>query len=231
MSTHTLSYSNIVPAAAHCEFCDEFSGGTQNSFVTRYHDILADRFVFETHDFKIVPTLGQIVPGYLLLVPSEHYCALADLPIAQLGELEELKRTVDRRLHCTYGDYLLFEHGARNANSGGCGIYHAHLHAVPLSKTNDPVEQLKRAYPHDELSGLADLKHLNETASYLYYREVAGSQYVFYTEHLPSQYVRRLVAQAIGSDNWDWRRCSKEEAFLATLTQASAVLAPLSTPR
>ena len=102
-----------------------------------------------------------------------------------------------RRLHSVYGDYLLFEHGTRHDNAGGCGIYHAHLHAVPFLHINDPLRQLKKAFRYDQIGGLLDLKLLDEKASYLYYKDVAGKQYVFHTEHLPSQYMRRLLAQAL----------------------------------
>jgi diadenosine tetraphosphate (Ap4A) HIT family hydrolase len=75
----------------HCEFCDEFSGGTHNSFADRFHEGRVDRTVLETKSLRVVPTLGQIVQGYLLIVPRHHCCALADLPVELLREIEQLK--------------------------------------------------------------------------------------------------------------------------------------------
>jgi diadenosine tetraphosphate (Ap4A) HIT family hydrolase len=228
MSTNTLRYNSAVPAHASCEFCDEFCGGTRNAFAARYRKDLAHRIVFETRNFKVLPTLGQIVPGYLLFISAQHYRTLGDLPIAQLRELDKLAKGICERLLSLYGDYLLFEHGSRADSAGGCGIYHAHLHAVPFLRSNDPVQQLKKTFPYDEIPELPALKHLGPDTSYLYYSDASGSQYVFHIEHLPSQYVRRLLAQAIGSDNWDWRQCGREEGFLATLSDVSALLATSS---
>ena len=100
---------------------------------------------------------------------------------------------------------------------------------MPFLHINDPLGQLKKAFRYDQIGGLLDLKHLDEKASYLYYKDVAGKQYVFHTEHLPSQYMRRLLAQAMRCDNWDWRQCDEEEDVLATVTEVSTVLAHSST--
>lgn len=231
MFTNTPNRRCIAPPNSWCEFCDEFSGGLRNSFASLYHGEIADRVVFETPHLRVVPTLGQIVPGYLLLIPTGHYRTLADLPVALLGDLDELRALVQRKLHCVYGDYLFFEHGARRDGAGGCGIYHAHLHAVPFPAVNDPVDQLKKIFPYHEVSALVELQQLEEDASYLYYGDIAGGQYIFRTQHLPSQYMRRLLAQAIGCANWDWRQCGMEESFFTTRTEVSTRLASLATPR
>jgi len=112
-----------------CEFCDEFSGGRRNSFASRYIHDLPDRTILETDHVKLLPTLGHFVKGYLLLVPKSHCCTLADAPHEAIREVEEIKRKLITHLGVQYGPYVFFEHGAQTPASGGCGIYHAHLHA------------------------------------------------------------------------------------------------------
>src|SRR5437588_10868320 len=89
-----------------CEFCDEFRGGSQNSFIRRYIAELRDRTVIETRHLKVIPTLGHFVKGYLLIVPKLHFCALADMPLDLIQELEELKATLIKRLSPIYGSYV-----------------------------------------------------------------------------------------------------------------------------
>ena len=57
--------------------------------------------------------------------------------------------------------------------------------------------------------------------SYLYYETVRGNRYVFYPPFIPSQYIRRLLAEAIGIQNWNWRQCGREERLLSTLSRTS----------
>jgi len=208
----------------HCEFCDEFSGGTRNSFVERYHDDHVDRTIVETSGFKVVPSLGHIVQGYLLLIPRDHCCALADLPAESLRELEQLKTMLVGSLRGKYGGYVLFEHGARTENSGGCGISHAHLHAVPLPVEKDLLQTLRASFRHQQISGISGLRGAPADCSYLYYEDVRGGCYVFYPAYLPSQYMRRLIAERLGVENWDWRNRGREYSVLVTRAEVSRIL-------
>lgn len=209
-----------LPYAADCEFCDEFAGGRANSFAAHYGNDIASRTILERGTFRILPSLGQIVPGYLLLVPNRHYRAFADMSWGELKAADDLKDQM--RTFC--GSSLLFEHGARTSDSGGCGISHAHLHLVPFPEEKDPVEELTRSFPFEELTGLLDLKRVQPGRSYLYYESVRGNKYVLYPPFIPSQYVRRLLASALGSEAWDWRRCGREEELLRTVAHASRML-------
>lgn len=213
--------SNISNNCRQCEFCDEFAGGSANSFFVHYANEVASRTVLEQDGFRALPSLGQVVPGYLLLVPNHHYRALADMSPEELNTAEALKGGLTDQMRHTYGNCLFFEHGARTPDAGGCGISHAHLHIVPFPAEKDPVEVLLRTFPFEEISNLLDLKRIQPGNSYLYYESVRGSRYVFYPPFIPSQYVRRLLAEALGIETWDWRHCGREERFFSTLARTS----------
>jgi diadenosine tetraphosphate (Ap4A) HIT family hydrolase len=217
--------SNLSPDGGQCEFCSEFAAGTANSFAARYGDQLHDRTILDDGQFRIMPSLGQIVPGYLLVVPTRHYCAFADMSVEELTTAEALKTHLSGQLRSAYGDCLFFEHGARTSESGGCGISHAHLHAVPFPKEKDPAKKITQAFAFEEISSLVELKRIQPERSYLYYEAVRGKRYVLYPPFIPSQYIRRLLAEALGTKEWDWRQCGKEERFLTTLARTSQLLA------
>jgi diadenosine tetraphosphate (Ap4A) HIT family hydrolase len=208
-----------------CEFCDEFAGGSANSFAVHYANEVASRVIFEQDGFRAMPSIGQIVPGYLLLVPNHHHRSLADMSLEELNAAEALKTGLNDQMRCTYGNCLFFEHGARTPESGGCGISHAHLHIVPFPAEKDPVEQLIRAFPFEEVPDLLELKRIEPGKSYLYYESVRGYRYVFYPQFIPSQHIRRLLAEALGTQSWDWRRCGREELLLSTLSRTSQLRA------
>ena len=135
--------SSDLATTRHCEFCDEFEGGSANSFAAHYAHELESRTILEQDDFRLVPSLGQIVPGYLLLVPNHHYRAFADMSLEELKAAEALKTSLTVQMRPLYGNLLFFEHGVRASDSGGCGISHAHLHSVPFpADEKDPVAQV-----------------------------------------------------------------------------------------
>lgn len=206
-----------------CDFCDEFSGGSSNAFSAWYSKDLRDRTLLETKHIRVLPTLGQFVKGYLLIVPTIHYCRLADMPSEALLEVEYVKTLLVGRLQSLYGNYTFFEHGGRTSDSGGCGIYHAHLHALPL-EADITLPKLKEQFPHKSLGSLLELKSVESVASYLYYEDTSAHSWLFFPKFLPSQYMRRLMAEAAGISRWDWRCSGREDAFLATRSEVASVL-------
>ena len=202
-----------------CDFCDEFSDGRSNAFILRYLPELLDRTILATRRFRVIPSVGQIAQGHLLVVPIKHFCALADLSKEHTEELENLCVEVRTILREVYGACVFFEHGIRGAESGGCGIDHAHLHAVPVA-ADGVLDLLKREFRGSNLSSFQHVKEMIPAdASYLFFEDVVGDRYVFPVANLPSQYMRKLVADSIGKADWDWRECGREPELLSTLQQ------------
>jgi diadenosine tetraphosphate (Ap4A) HIT family hydrolase len=206
-----------------CDFCDEFSDGRNNAFVQRYLPELFDRTILGTRRFRVIPSVGQITQGHLLVVPIKHSCALADLSKEHNEELENLCVEARAILREAYGACVFFEHGTRGVESGGCGIDHAHLHAVPVA-ADGVLDVLKREFRASNVSSFQHVKEMIPAdASYLFFEDVAGDRYVFPVANLPSQYMRKLVADSIGKTDWDWRECGREPALLSTLQQLPAL--------
>jgi len=210
-----------------CDFCDEFSGGRNNAFYSRYGSDLRNRTIFYTQNFKVLPSLGQIVEGHVLIVPVRHYTALADMPRGPVEEMSGLAHRVRVALSINYGPCLLFEHGSRGDNSGGCGIYHAHLHAVPAVGSRDPICALKGMFRHQRLEGITEVgTKARGLKPYLYYEDTNSNSYLFEVDYLPSQYMRKLLVEMMGEGEWDWRKCGREEALLSTIARLSQAFGP-----
>ena len=214
----------------HCEFCSEFLGRTDNAFRALYGDTLLDRSIFKTKHFRVFPSIGQIVEGYLLVAPVEHYDAFCEVPKSLLLELTELCSWTRQALASYYGDCVLFEHGARFGDSGGCGIYHAHLHAVPLPESMSLLTSLRRRFLSRRISGFSELKEqTSEMRGYVLYVDQSSEYHVFDTADLPSQYMRSLLAQTVGANVWDWRSAGREPRLVATLNRLSGCFGGVST--
>jgi diadenosine tetraphosphate (Ap4A) HIT family hydrolase len=208
-----------------CDFCDEFSGGQQNAYAIRYGPH-ADRELLNDGVFRVLPTLGQLVEGHLLIVPSPHITSMGDLMPKESNHLEAVCDTVRQALREAYGQVLFFEHGIRGAGSGGCGIDHAHIHAVPVA-ADGILDILVREFGGCAIHRLANIQEaVKPGSSYLFVEDSSASRYVFPVSELPSQYMRRVVAESMGKSDWDWRKCGQEPELMATLER----LAPLFSP-
>jgi diadenosine tetraphosphate (Ap4A) HIT family hydrolase len=215
----------MTPTLIQCDFCNELSGNSENSFDRIYGGHRESRILSRSSQFAVIPSLGQIVEGYLLVLPINHFRALGDLPGPFLQEFAAICERVEKTLKDQYGPYILFEHGTRSEGVGGCGIYHAHLHATPLAGVPDPVDVLKMRFPYTELTDLNEIRERSTgLSSYLFCQDSHARLYLFDTGPLPSQYMRKLLADALGNQDWDWRTAGTEERLLATMLRLSGQL-------
>jgi diadenosine tetraphosphate (Ap4A) HIT family hydrolase len=205
-----------------CEFCDEFSGGTSNSFFRLYAEDLSARTLLETPSFCVVPSLGQMVSGYLMIVPKDHIARFSELRSVQ-GELLSLTNQIKQLLTDVYCEPLLFEHGASGPNSGGCGIYHAHLHFVPIRNADLIMRQLQNDHEFRKLPSMSALFDV-QADPYIYVEHSSIGCCITETKYLPSQYIRRIIAESLRLGEWDWRKCGRENSLMATMSTLGGIL-------
>lgn len=205
--------------AAGCEFCVEMQDLEASRFRSIYGSTLASRVVRETAHFIVVPTIGQIVAGAMLVIPREHVETLADVA-DHTDELLELANECRQ----IFGENIVFEHGARASTGSGCGVDHAHLHVVPMPVACTLRELLPAA---PRVPSVADaLRGLKGAREYLMVRDTRGDVSVLdLTNHdgreYPSQYFRRRVVEILKLDaHWDWRRYTAPEENLLRAVEA-----------
>jgi len=166
----------------------------------------------------------MLVPGYLLLVTTEHVDSVAALGVETLGALDDWITQLLAALVPVFGDYLVFEHGSgghrTDAGSGAC-IVHGHLHLIP-----DSGEVARAVF--DELSprpigALADAAPF-ALRNYALVR-AAGRWSISTDVDLPGQWVRRQVATAASrAAEYDWAVFSGEDRLKETLERLGPTL-------
>src|SRR4051794_34083134 len=114
-----------------CELCPALAGAGDHRFARMYAGYARSRIVEESASFVALPTLGQLFPGSMLILPRVHIEPLAAVPEGEWLELEELISRVERPL-ADRGEPMLFQHGSTARAAGGCGIHHARVHVVPV---------------------------------------------------------------------------------------------------
>lgn len=212
-----------ISAALDCVFCREIQGRRDTNFAVRYPELMT-RMVGQTDSLVAFPCIGQLTPCHFLVVPKRHYCTFADASRScgnLVDEFQQLVMDVHALLDCDPGSSLLFEHGASKASEGGCGIYHAHVHVVPAAGHVD-LGTCDASTGSREFAEFSDIWAAMEP----------GRPYLAYGSHthgyagnrlqqpLPSQYLRRAVANALGEPNWDWRGYEREAGLLRILAEA-----------
>lgn len=209
--------------AGTCEFCDEFAGSASR-FSLEYPDF-PSRVILKWRDFRVVPSIGQIAEGHLLILPTPHVTAIGSLSGRGLEDLEQLVSAVRSTLSETYRRTpIFFEHGTVCGDSGGCGIDHMHLHCVPV--TVRVARGVAADFPLLPIASLSDLQgFVRAGTSYLFIEESDGSRYASPVNVLPSQYMRRHLASLLRVSNWDWRLAGREGSLISTLVKMRQAMA------
>src|ERR1041385_1989822 len=168
-----------------CRLCSSLISGPSE---------LWDHPLFESPNFVVLPSLGALIEGWVLIVPKKHYVCMGAVPSALGGEMEDLKRLVSSRLLHTYGSVCAFEHGPScEKRSVGCGVDHAHLHLVPTEF--DLADAVAPFLPENAIWSDATFDDcrcaFQEQQDYLYFEQGSRSPRIIKHEALGSQLFRR----------------------------------------
>lgn len=183
-----------------CPFCNELENG--------YNDIVKkSRIIAETENFIVFPTTGGFVENYQLIVPKKHINCFGELSVDQLKELKNIilwQKEINKKYYNMQSS--MFEHGALHPNNeSGKSIVHAHLHIFPNSTSLLDIIS-KYNFGIECIDDIADLRTTcTKYASYLYYSDVDNKNYIITHQGIPSQFLRKVLAESLGKNNWNWR--------------------------
>jgi diadenosine tetraphosphate (Ap4A) HIT family hydrolase len=209
MSENTYQDSN-------CDFCREFTRSEDSRFSSIYAGVLESREVWANREFVVLPTLGQLLKGSLLIMPRMHVERFADLSSESRSRVQVVLAELEKSF---IGPSIVFEHGAKYPTGGGCGIFHAHIHLVPVPNPisiNDILP--RRSVEH---ATLIETWRDNEcTEEYLIVGDTDGrfaslDRAAIQELGVTSQFMRRFLVNHFGIPrSWDWRAYDQPEKEL-----------------
>jgi ATP adenylyltransferase len=182
---------------------------------------LWDSPVLESQNFVVIPSLGSLVEGWLLLVPRDHFISLGALPDRLVAEMEDMKAKVSAYVGNEYGKVCAFEHGpASTSRKVGCSVDHAHLHIVPFG--SDIATAARPFMPHDAMWNKASWRECREAyrtgKDYLYFEQPLGSGWISVHQNFGSQIFRKAIAAQIGRlDEFNWREHPQFDTVAKTI--------------
>jgi len=212
-----VSDADAQLVARECGFCGHLLGAAGDGD--------AWRVLFEDDSFVAVPSVGSLVPGWLLVVPRDHCVNLASMAPERLVQMWEFVDTFFERWVTEFGRVVLFEHGpATEGRPAGCGVDHAHLHIVPCGGIDLVAAARRRLIgfswaPVMSLSALAPA--MVDGMDYLYLRDDT-EEIAAVGPDVPSQALRQVFAAELGSPStFNWREHPNLEVVRATIARAA----------
>lgn len=200
-----------------CKFCQKFGEA-----YGEYH--VADRVLFQSENFVVVPSIGSIVPGWLLVIPRKHFLSVGSLDREYFEEFLEIRKVAAGALQDCFGPICFFEHGpVRERESIGCGVDHAHLHIVAISQ--DVVGAAKELSNGNmqwhPVSGIqASKEYVAKQKAYVFIQSLSHGGWIGTADAIESQMIRKTIALLTGQPScWDWKANMFEENIKETVTR------------
>lgn len=165
-----------------------------------------DRILWETERFLALPSLGSLVPGWILLVPKRQMVNFSHLTLDEIAELKKLLPEVVSAVSLFSSNTYVFEHGGLVGSPLSCGVDQAHLHIVPLAfdLCTQVVKSNEVNWVEQENPFALFAKQMPE--EYLFVSDLVGRSFSGRPRFISSQWFRKQIAAGIGKgDQWDYR--------------------------
>lgn len=204
---HVSNSSGLTgtPSIEDCAYC--------NFLYKHSYDINdPEIIIYQSKHFFVMPTLGQFIKGYLLIIPFEHTMSLAELDSSVREEFLTVLEDITTILKLTYNPtgILAWENGTGSSGRGKAkdSIVHAHFHVAPSTLTAVKVKELSCfPFKNVSISTLSDYGN----HSYLLIKGFNELNWQIVSDpalYIPRQYIRQLIAHEynISGDQWNWRK-------------------------
>lgn len=185
------------------------------------HSKIENTIIEETKFFYILPTLGSLVNGYVLIVTKRHINSMSELNEEELNEYKNIIEKYKNLFNKIYNKTpIVFEHGTPNQNSEmkASSVTHAHSHIVNINFKNE--KEILNKYNFFEIKDLEEIEKNKNYISYIY-----DKKYITYDFPGVSQLMRILIAEELNfKDKFDWKKERFDENIKSTIKRIKGEL-------
>jgi hypothetical protein len=182
--------------------------------------------LFETKNFKVIPTLGSLIEGWLLVLPKRHFISFGAINNDHLyNELDILLSKLSIIVEREYGNYIIFEHGPVLPQTlVGCGVDYAHLHIVPINI--DLIQKSSKYLNSPSWVDVTNIRFVREyfkaDIPYLLFQDSSRTVHIGTDKEIPSQVFRKVIAEHLKIvDEYDWKQFQFEGIIKNTIEKYS----------
>lgn len=169
-----------------------------------------DSVLMDLGSHVVVPTLGSIIPNWVLIIPKDHHINYASIVHDCNVNPFTLVEDVIARANIRSKNTIWFEHGPIHAGSTmGCGVEHAHIHVL-LNPTFsapdffDAIESHPLGWRNTNSSDV--YRALRKDHRYLVAGTPEIAMHASPIEDVQSQFFRRIIAELAGNPTaWDYK--------------------------
>lgn len=158
----------------------------------------------ETNHFYILPTVGSLVDGYILVVSKRHINSMSELTKNEMNEYNFIIKKYRNIFRDIYGKYpIVFEHGSPVSDNSirANSVIHAHSHIVNHAYLDEP-KIIKRL----NFKPIQRIEDIKSNENYIMYIN-NNFKYVTYNFEPISQLMRKLIAKDLKyEDKFDWKK-------------------------
>lgn len=164
----------------------------------------------------VLPGVGAMAPGYVLVCPAPHVLSLAQVPPDLRAGFARLCHDAIKRIEASFGPSVVFEHGACDGGQprSQC-VAHAHLHVWAVAEMA-PLDLPATSTRYSSLEAfLVDGERWSDQ-TYVMCSDAQGL--VVNDDPAVPQFFRRRIATALGRDDeWDYATNWFETNMRATI--------------
>ncbi len=177
----------------NCIFCNMDNSKVENTIID------------ESNNFFVLPAIGSLVDGYLMIVSKRHINSMAELTENERNEYEFMLKKYRNLFKSIYNKFpIIFEHGCPVTNSDmkANSVEHAHTHIVNHQFMNESTIIKKLNF-----NKIDNLGYLMKKQNYIMY--INNENVCYITNHFEpvSQMMRKIIAKDLGYENkFDWRK-------------------------
>ena len=215
--TAGVMYDTDLERCIMCEISN-YKGFSNLKLYNQFVDKSVDLIIYESNNFFVIPELGALKQGFLMIVPKKHYYSVAQFPKEIMQEYREVCKDIETILLKAFrGKIVTFmEHGSGSSwASSKKSIVHAHTHAVVDFFMKFKYKKMVQLKPCTDITMLKNMRYFS-------YQEGSEGQLYVTTNanvYIQHQYCRQVMALELGyaPDQYNWRCYEFDELTDATL--------------
>lgn len=196
-----------------CPFCNIDKAKIENTIIE------------ETSNFFVIPAVGALVEGYILIISKNHIYAMSELTIEEMKEYENLINKYRGIFKSIYAKYpIVFEHGSPNINNSikANSITHAHTHIVNHNYKDE--KNLIEDLHFKKMKSIKQIMNKNSD-NYIFYMNANKDMYFTNKFNPISQIMRIKIAEDLNKlFEYDWRKNKLEHNIKLTISKISNYL-------
>lgn len=198
-----------------CIFCQmaKYKGFNSLEKYNQFVEEPVDCIIYESKNFYVVPELGGLKQGFLMIVPKAHILSVAQFPEELMPEYNLVCEDVEKILMKAFnGKTVAFmEHGSgpSGKTSHKKSIVHAHTHVVVDFSLKEKYQKMVQMKKCDNISDAKDVHYFSYQDTSQGQLMIAMNPEVYVQRQFPRQILAEELGLAPNQYNWRWHEFSE----------------------